>query len=278
MAAGIVCDEKLPNGLSRSGAGRMAPLVQVAHFALIVGCWTWGDGPLGRLARRRRRGPEGQRAAGGHPGRNIPMRPGALRAPSISYGSIRQWCGVAWSHGLRPGLRHSTRQPAEARHRHRARRITKRAQDGSSDRICGCPRFRQFSDGLRLVEPADRRTEFERATVHKVPTQVLKDRGVRGEDLLGAGRIGHLITFQPLSGSVDAEHSVFVGQEPERVGEPVASSEVGRGEWVPWGRFLGSSLYGNHITIDDVQNPIAVDSQSVISPSMESFGGEWVFG
>ncbi len=37
-------------------------------------------------------------------------------------------------------------------------------------------------------------------------------------------------------------------------------------------------LNGNHITIDDVQNPIAVDSQAVIPPSMESFGGEWVFG
>jgi hypothetical protein len=54
-----------------------------------------------------------------------------------------------------------------------------------------------------------------------------------------AGRIGRLITFQPLSGSVDAEHSVFVGQDPERAGEPVASSEVGRAEWVPLGSVPG---------------------------------------
>ena len=57
------------------------------------------------------------------------------------------------------------------------------------------------------------------------------------EDSTGyrAGRAGHLITFQPAAGSVDAEHSVFVGQEPERVGEPVAGGEVGRAEWVPLG-------------------------------------------
>jgi ADP-ribose pyrophosphatase YjhB (NUDIX family) len=47
-----------------------------------------------------------------------------------------------------------------------------------------------------------------------------------------AGRVAHLITFQPMAGAVDAEHSVFVGQDPEHVGEPV-SHEVGRAEWVP---------------------------------------------
>jgi len=61
------------------------------------------------------------------------------------------------------------------------------------------------------------------------------------EDSTGyrAGRAGHLITFQPAAGSVDAEHSVFVGQEPERVGEPVAAGEVGRAEWVPLGSVPG---------------------------------------
>jgi 8-oxo-dGTP pyrophosphatase MutT (NUDIX family) len=61
------------------------------------------------------------------------------------------------------------------------------------------------------------------------------------EDSTGyrAGRIAHLITFQPLSGSVDAEHSVFVGRDPERVGEPVPSGEVGRAEWVPLGSVPG---------------------------------------
>ena len=51
------------------------------------------------------------------------------------------------------------------------------------------------------------------------------------EDLTGyrAGRVGHLITFQPVAGSVDAEHSVFVGQDPEQVGEPTVASEVGAG-------------------------------------------------
>ncbi len=55
------------------------------------------------------------------------------------------------------------------------------------------------------------------------------------EDSTGyrAGRVGHLVTFQPMAGSLDAEHSVFVGQDPEQMGEPTVSSEVGRAEWVP---------------------------------------------
>jgi len=55
------------------------------------------------------------------------------------------------------------------------------------------------------------------------------------EDSTGyrAGEVTHLITFQPMAGSVDAEHWVFVGQDPEHVGEPVVSGEVGRAEWVP---------------------------------------------
>jgi 8-oxo-dGTP pyrophosphatase MutT (NUDIX family) len=43
----------------------------------------------------------------------------------------------------------------------------------------------------------------------------------------------HLITFQPMVGSVDSEHLVFVGREPERIGEPTDTSEVARIEWVP---------------------------------------------
>ena len=61
------------------------------------------------------------------------------------------------------------------------------------------------------------------------------------EDSAGyrAGRVGHLITFQPMAGLVDAEHSVFVGQDPEQVGEPVLTGEVGRAEWVPLGAVPG---------------------------------------
>ena len=35
-----------------------------------------------------------------------------------------------------------------------------------------------------------------------------------------------------MAGAVDAEHVVFVGQDPENVGEPV-SGEVDRAKWVP---------------------------------------------
>jgi ADP-ribose pyrophosphatase YjhB (NUDIX family) len=61
------------------------------------------------------------------------------------------------------------------------------------------------------------------------------------EDSTGyrAGRVGHLITFQPMAGSVEAEHVVFVGRDPEYVGEPTVIGEVGRAEWVPLGSVSG---------------------------------------
>jgi 8-oxo-dGDP phosphatase len=48
-----------------------------------------------------------------------------------------------------------------------------------------------------------------------------------------AGRVEPLIAFQPMVGQVDSEHLVFVGREPERIGEPTDTSEVARIEWVP---------------------------------------------
>jgi 8-oxo-dGTP pyrophosphatase MutT (NUDIX family) len=48
-----------------------------------------------------------------------------------------------------------------------------------------------------------------------------------------ARHVEHLGTFQPMPGNVDAEHFVFVGTEPERVGDPTDLSEATRVEWVP---------------------------------------------
>jgi 8-oxo-dGTP pyrophosphatase MutT (NUDIX family) len=48
-----------------------------------------------------------------------------------------------------------------------------------------------------------------------------------------AGRVEHLITFQPMVGMVDSEHVVFVGREVERVGEATETNEIERMEWVP---------------------------------------------
>ena len=48
-----------------------------------------------------------------------------------------------------------------------------------------------------------------------------------------AGRVEHLITFQPMVGMADSEHVVFVGRVPERIGEPTETTEVERMEWVP---------------------------------------------
>ena len=61
------------------------------------------------------------------------------------------------------------------------------------------------------------------------------------EDSAGyrAGRVEHLITFQPMAGSVDAEHVVFTGQDPQHIGEPAGAGEVARAEWVPLGSVPG---------------------------------------
>lgn len=48
-----------------------------------------------------------------------------------------------------------------------------------------------------------------------------------------AGQVEPLITFQPMVGQVDSEHHVFVGREPERIGDPTDTGEVAQIEWVP---------------------------------------------
>jgi 8-oxo-dGDP phosphatase len=48
-----------------------------------------------------------------------------------------------------------------------------------------------------------------------------------------AGRLEHLVTFQPVAEVVDAERVVFVGRDVQRVGEPVSLEGVERVEWVP---------------------------------------------
>ncbi|MFI5069061.1 MAG: hypothetical protein ACHP9Z_34480, partial [Streptosporangiales bacterium] len=46
------------------------------------------------------------------------------------------------------------------------------------------------------------------------------------------GRVERLITFQPMGETLDCEHALFVGREPERVGGPVEAARV---DWVPLG-------------------------------------------
>jgi 8-oxo-dGDP phosphatase len=48
-----------------------------------------------------------------------------------------------------------------------------------------------------------------------------------------AGRIEHLVSFQPMVGMVDSEHLIFVGRDPEKFTEPVELNEADRIEWVP---------------------------------------------
>jgi ADP-ribose pyrophosphatase YjhB (NUDIX family) len=57
------------------------------------------------------------------------------------------------------------------------------------------------------------------------------------EDTTGyrPGRVDELITFRPLTEMVDCEHVVFTGRDPERAGDPVGVTNVGRVEWVALG-------------------------------------------
>jgi 8-oxo-dGTP pyrophosphatase MutT (NUDIX family) len=48
-----------------------------------------------------------------------------------------------------------------------------------------------------------------------------------------AGRLEHLITFQPMVGTIDSEHFAFTGRELTRLGEPTEKNELERLEWVP---------------------------------------------
>jgi 8-oxo-dGDP phosphatase len=78
--------------------------------------------------------------------------------------------------------------------------------------------------------------------------------------------VGHLITFQPAAGSVDAEHVVFIGQDPEQVGEPVTGGESARSEWVPLGSALGLIAAGqvwNGRSMVALLRSLTMDGQAV---------------
>lgn len=48
-----------------------------------------------------------------------------------------------------------------------------------------------------------------------------------------AEHVEHLVTFRPMPGMVDAEHFIFIGRNPDRVGNPTNLAEAARLEWVP---------------------------------------------
>jgi ADP-ribose pyrophosphatase YjhB (NUDIX family) len=54
-------------------------------------------------------------------------------------------------------------------------------------------------------------------------------------DLTGyrAGRLDHLITFEPMAEIADGERVVFIGSEPSLVDEPIGLDDSERAEWVP---------------------------------------------
>src|ERR1700722_7702395 len=48
-----------------------------------------------------------------------------------------------------------------------------------------------------------------------------------------AGRVEHLVSYQPMVGMVDSEHVISIGRAPGKVPGPVEEGEADRIEWVP---------------------------------------------
>lgn len=62
---------------------------------------------------------------------------------------------------------------------------------------------------------------------------VAANRELAEETGYRAERVEHLVSFQPMPGTVDAEHHVYVGRNPRRIGDPTDPAEAARVEWVP---------------------------------------------
>ena len=62
---------------------------------------------------------------------------------------------------------------------------------------------------------------------------VAANRELAEETGYRAGHLDHLVTFQPMPGTIDAEHYVYAGRSPLRVGDPTDLTEAARVEWVP---------------------------------------------
>lgn len=58
-------------------------------------------------------------------------------------------------------------------------------------------------------------------------------RALEEETGYRTGKVEHLLTFRPTAGTVDAEQTVFVGHDAERIGEISISQEFRRPTWVP---------------------------------------------
>jgi hypothetical protein len=81
------------------------PLLQSGRLALIVAAPRRCGGPRGRLARRRRRGPEGLRAAGGAQARNVSLEEAARYLARIAPCSDQRNLTRERSSGLDKGRR-----------------------------------------------------------------------------------------------------------------------------------------------------------------------------
>ena len=59
------------------------------------------------------------------------------------------------------------------------------------------------------------------------------ERAIYDSPWVWLGQVEHLVSFQPMPGTVDAEHHVYGGGDPVRIGDPTDPAEAARVEWVP---------------------------------------------
>lgn len=96
------------------------------------------------------------------------------------------------------------------------------------------------------------------------------------EDLAGfrPGRVEHLVTFRPMAETVDCEHVVFLGLEPDRTGEAIGGAGVDRTEWVPLAsvpELVSAGQIWQAATLVGVLRLVRMDGQAASYPAA---GGE----
>ncbi|MFF3977730.1 NUDIX hydrolase [Streptomyces sp. NPDC001828] len=87
------------------------------------------------------------------------------------------------------------------------------------------------------------------------------------------GSLDHVVTYQPMNGTVDSPHHVFVARGVERVGEPSERNEGHRAAWVPLDQInslIQRGLISSSGTLIAVLHLVAISSTPQIGTSTPS--------
>jgi 8-oxo-dGTP pyrophosphatase MutT (NUDIX family) len=98
--------------------------------------------------------------------------------------------------------------------------------DESEERVLLLWRHR-FASGIWNWELPGGVVELDEDPVGAVLREVEEETGYR------PGETRHLLTFEPMIGSLRCPHHVYLAREPKLIGEPTETTEMQRMEWVP---------------------------------------------